>query len=357
MEDPSAMNTLVELAELLSLPVVDRGGDINFPTSNPLNMRGLDSEVLAEADVVLALNVTDLYQSLTSVERESRAAHLKIGDATKVIDISLRHLTWRSWSQAYGRLQATDLSITSDACRALPDLVLRCKRLLAEQTEKVGKIQARRKRIEEIHSRAKQRWQEQSLKAWQDIPVSLPRLASELWQVVKDEDWVLASHALNEWVWRIWDFNQPGQCIRREGLGCRIGIAIGMALYYRDSEKLVIDIQPDGDFLFASSSLWTVAHYRIPLLIVMFNNRSYYNDEAHQEIVAISRKRPVENKGIGIRVEEPPVDFAALARSFGIYGEGPIEEPDKLRPALERAVQHVKKERRAALVDVVSKNR
>jgi thiamine pyrophosphate-dependent acetolactate synthase large subunit-like protein len=234
---------------------------------------------------------------------------------------------------------------------------LRCKRLLAEQTEKVGKIQARRKRIEEIHSRARQRWQEQSLKAWQDIPVSLPRLASELWQVVKDEDWVLASHALNEWVWRIWDFNQPGQCIRREGLGCRIGIAIGMALHYRDSEKLVIDIQPDGDFLFASSSLWTVAHYRIPLLIVMFNNRSYYNDEAHQEIIAINRKRPVENKGIGIRVEEPPVDFAALARSFGIYGEGPIEEPDKLRPALERAVQHVKKERRAALVDVVSKNR
>lgn len=356
LENASAMKNLAELAELLSLPVIDKGRGINFPTAHPLNMRGASSKALAEADVVLALNIGDLFQSLTGVDRESRRAKHLIKDTTKVIDISLRHLTWRSWSQAYGRLQGTELSITSDACNALPALLSQCKKLLAKNPA-LSLIQARKKQIEESGSSAKKRWEEQMQKAWKDTPVSLPRLASELWQVVKDEDWVLASHALNEWVWRIWDFNDPGQCVRREGLGCAIGNAIGTALYYKDSGKLVIDIQPDGDFLFAASSLWTVAHYRIPLLIVMFNNRSYYNDEAHQETVAIMRKRPVENKGIGLRLEDPPVDFASLARSFGIYGLGPIEEPEKLKPALENAIKHIKKEKRAALVDVVTQPR
>lgn len=356
LPDSSAMKSLIELAELLSLPVVDRGRSINFPTSHPLNMRGTASQVLNEADVVLALNIYDLFQSLTGVDRESRRAKPLIKDTAKVIDISLRHMTWRSWSQAYGRLQATELSITSDAGNALPALVSQCKKLSSKQAAS-SQIQVRKKQIEEIGSKAKKRWEEQAQKAWKDTPVSLPRLASELWQVVKDEDWVLASHALNEWVWRIWDFNDPSQCVRREGLGCAIGNAIGTALYYKDSGKLVVDIQPDGDFLFAASSLWTVAHYRIPLLIVMFNNRSYYNDEAHQETVAITRKRPVENKGIGLRIEDPPVDFATLARSFGIYGQGPIEEPAKLRSALEKAVKYIKKEKRAALIDVVTQPR
>jgi thiamine pyrophosphate-dependent acetolactate synthase large subunit-like protein len=93
------------------------------------------------------------------------------------------------------------------------------------------------------------------------------------------------------------------------------------------------------------------------MLIVMFNNRAYYNDEEHQERMARHRGRPVERKGIGIRIEDPPVDFAGLARSFGLHGEGPIEDPRDLRPALERAVRHVALERRPALVDVVTQVR
>ncbi|HEX4841269.1 MAG TPA: thiamine pyrophosphate-dependent enzyme, partial [bacterium] len=131
----------------------------------------------------------------------------------------------------------------------------------------------------------------------------------------------------------------------------------GAALAHLGSDKLCIDIQPDGDLLYTPSGLWTAAHHRIPLLIVMFNNRSYFNDEDHQVLMAKARGRPVENAHIGLRLDEPPVDFAGLARAFGIHGEGPIEDPADLRPALERAVRYVKRERQPALVDVVTQLR
>jgi acetolactate synthase-1/2/3 large subunit len=86
----------------------------------------------------------------------------------------------------------------------------------------------------------------------------------------------------------------------------------------------------------------------------MWNNRSYYNSEAHAERIARARNRPVENKGIGTRIEDPEVDFASLARSFGLHGEGPIREPGAVRPALERVLRAVKEQGHAALVDVRS---
>jgi thiamine pyrophosphate-dependent acetolactate synthase large subunit-like protein len=85
----------------------------------------------------------------------------------------------------------------------------------------------------------------------------------------------------------------------------------------------------------------------------MCNNRSYYNDEEHQERMAVARKRPVENKGIGIRIEDPAPDFARIAQGFGIYAEGPIEEAGALQPALTRALKIVKEERLPALLDVI----
>ena len=118
-----------------------------------------------------------------------------------------------------------------------------------------------------------------------------------------------------------------------------------------------VDIQADGDLLMTSSSLWTAAKHRIPLLIVMHNNQSYYNSEEHGIEVAKYRNRPVENAGIGTHVDDPAVDFAKMAESFGVHAEGPIERPADLRPALERALKFVKEKRLPALVDVISEPR
>jgi thiamine pyrophosphate-dependent acetolactate synthase large subunit-like protein len=89
----------------------------------------------------------------------------------------------------------------------------------------------------------------------------------------------------------------------------------------------------------------------------MHNNRSYGNSERHQATLAGKRGRPIANSAIGTRIIDPPVDFAGLARSYGVYGEGPIEDPNALRPAFERAVKYIKEKKQPALVDVVTQPR
>ncbi len=103
-------------------------------------------------------------------------------------------------------------------------------------------------------------------------------------------------------------------------------------------------------------ALWTAVHHKVPLLTVMYNNRSYFNSETNYSFMARSRGRPLENRGIGTRIENPFVDFAGMARSFGAYAEGPIEDPDEVRPALERAVKLLKKEGLPVLVDVICRS-
>lgn len=114
----------------------------------------------------------------------------------------------------------------------------------------------------------------------------------------------------------------------------------------------MVDLQSEGDFLFTPSALYTASHHRLPLLTVLVDNHSYYNDEEHQEEVAIARGRPVENKVVGIRIEDPEVNYAKLAESFGAYGEGRIEDPNEIGPALRRALDVCQKQSLPALVDI-----
>ena len=135
-----------------------------------------------------------------------------------------------------------------------------------------------------------------------------------------------------------------------------LGASIGAALALEDSGVLCVNFQSDGDMLFTDSALWTAAHHKVPLLTITYNNRSYYNDEQHQYNMAIARDRDPERKGIGIHLRDPEVDFAKLAQSFNVYGEGPIESPEEVGPAIERALRVVREQRLPALVDVVCQN-
>jgi thiamine pyrophosphate-dependent acetolactate synthase large subunit-like protein len=119
----------------------------------------------------------------------------------------------------------------------------------------------------------------------------------------------------------------------------------------KGSGRLPIGICGDGDFLMGATALWTAAHYRIPLLIVVANNRSFYNDEVHQERVARMRNRPVENKWIGQRISDPDIDIAALARAQGAVGFGPIDDVAKLAPTFAAALRAVERGE-VAVVDV-----
>jgi thiamine pyrophosphate-dependent acetolactate synthase large subunit-like protein len=143
---------------------------------------------------------------------------------------------------------------------------------------------------------------------------------------------------------------------RGGGVGYGLPSSIGAALGYRGSGRLCVSVLGDGDFLMTSNALWTAARYCIPLLVVVYNNRSYYNDEEHQERMAVRRNRPVENKGIGIHINDPAPDLAAITRALSVEGFGPVTEPERLGPTLDQAIAIVQAGR-PAVVDVVMQPR
>ena len=127
------------------------------------------------------------------------------------------------------------------------------------------------------------KWQEEARKDWDASPITFSRLAMEVWDVIKDEDWVLTANELKHQVRKLWDFDRPYRHPGVElGTSTQIGISLGVALAHRDKKRIVVDIQPDGDLMFDAGALWIAAKYEIPMLVVMHNNRAYYNDWAHQ---------------------------------------------------------------------------
>jgi len=146
------------------------------------------------------------------------------------------------------------------------------------------------------------------------------------------------------WDGRLWPFRHPLDFIGQDGgagIGAGPGISVGAALALRDSGRLPIGICGDGDFLMGATAIWTAVHYRIPLLLVVANNRSFYNDEVHQERMARLRGRPVANKWIGQRIADPDIDLAGLARAQGAQGVGPVALGEELVAAFEGAIATV----------------
>jgi thiamine pyrophosphate-dependent acetolactate synthase large subunit-like protein len=126
---------------------------------------------------------------------------------------------------------------------------------------------------------------------------------------------------------------------------------VGAALALKGSDRLSVAVCGDGDFMMANTAVWTAAHYKIPLLIVVANNRSFFNDELHQERVARIRSRPPENRWIGQRISEPDIDIASLARSQGGQGFGPVTKQDDLVETFRKAIAAVEAGH-VAVVDV-----
>jgi thiamine pyrophosphate-dependent acetolactate synthase large subunit-like protein len=355
--NPKAVASLVELAELLAIAVIDKGGRFNFPNTHPLDVTDGPREFLQKADVILALDVQDLYGRLVALNRTTRVTDYVTDSAVKIIHISLNEMLVRSWAADYQRLQEVDVPICADTSIALPELIRLCGQLCAKNKRKKASIDARFKQIKRHHDTLRTKsYEAVNAQSAGDI-ISVPFLAQQIWEVIKGEDWVLANTGLKGWPRRLWDWTKPYQYIGSSagaGLGYGLSAAMGAALAHKGTDKLCVDIQPDGDFLMTASALYTAAHHKIPLLIVMHNNRSFYNSEEHNMQIAKSRGRSQKLAGIGTHMENPAINYVKLAEGFGLYGAGPIERPEDLRPALINALKVVKEKKLPALVDVVS---
>ena len=122
------------------------------------------------------------------------------------------------------------------------------------------------------------------------------------------------------------------------GVGSGPGMTVGAGLALKGSGRIAVGLVGDGDFLMGNTAVWTAAHYQIPCLLIVCNNRSFYNDERHQGQMAVKRGRPEENRWIGQRIDDPAVDIAAMARSQGARGIGPVEKPEDVLPAIQQGI-------------------
>jgi len=304
---------------------------------------------------VVALDVKDLYGAVNRVDMSARTTRSALGDGCRIAEIGLRDVSISKWSEEFQQLMPVDRQIIADTAVALPALLARVRSRLAGDDEARVQAGRRSEAIGGLHAEARRRWQDEAEKAWDASPIATARLAGEIGEASKGTDWVVCgANAVANWMMRLQQFERADRFIGSAlGTATQIGLALGTALAYKGSGKLVVDIQPDGDLMYDAGALWTAAQMRLPMLIVMHNNRAYYNDWAHQIHIAEERGRPAENASIGQAITDPAPDFAGLARSLGWYAEGPFESPEGVAEALRRAVREVEAGR-PALIDTVT---
>jgi thiamine pyrophosphate-dependent acetolactate synthase large subunit-like protein len=303
-----------------------------FPTDHPMHLYAPEpftkdelTPHLREADVILSLDWLDLNGTLKPLGGPP---------AGKVIQVSLDHQLHNGWSMDYQGLPPVDLFIGAD-----PDATA------AALVEAIGPVEpaaAPKGPPRPLHQPAGGK-----------ETLGTEELAHALRGAVGARD-VSLTHLPLSWQGSFWHFRHPLDFLGSDGgggLGGGPGISVGAALALKGSGRLPIGICGDGDFLMSVTSLWTAVHYRIPLLIIVANNRSFYNDEVHQERMAILRNRPVDNKWIGQKMIDPEIDMAALARAQGARGFGPIVSRGELEAALVQAIAAVE-DGEVAVVDV-----
>jgi acetolactate synthase-1/2/3 large subunit len=357
---PEATGPLCRLAELLAAPLIDLAaesqGRPSVPADHPLDMTDARDEAIREADVLLALDVSSFLSVLGETDRTTREVRL-LNERTQIIAVSLDDYAFRSWAHTFQSLAPIDLPIAADAGLVLPALVAAVEERLKRDRVAADRL-ARAERIRTRHAAVRAEARNVVTLERSSRPLAPSVLAAEVWEVIKGEDWVLANGTGRGWARRLWDWRPERSYGGSGGAGLGYGLpaALGVALAHRGSGKVCVNLQADGDLLYVVSALYTAAHHRLPLLTVMFNNRTYGNDEAHQEAVAKARGRPVEQKVVGIRIDDPAPDFARIAQGFGVWAEGPIDTADAVGPAVRRALRVVKDEGRPALVDVITRS-
>jgi acetolactate synthase I/II/III large subunit len=356
----AGLASMIELAEALQVPVVDRNGRMNFPTRHPLNQTERGGAVIANADLIVGLELTDFWGTVNSIRNQIGATpQSAIKPGAKLASITANDLYIKSNYQDFQRYTPVDLAIAADAEATLPSLIEEVKRRTTDDRKRT--FEGRGTKLGNLHEQALQQSRDAAASGWDETPISTARLTAELWPLIKDEDWSLVSNVqfISRWPLRLWPFDKHYQYNGAEGgfgVGYGAPAAVGAALANRKYGRFTVNIQNDGDLMFAPGVLWTAAHHRIPLLTIMHNNRAY-----HQEVMEVQRMADRHNRGItrariGTTLVDPPIDYAKLAESMGMHGEGPITDPKALAPVLRRAVDIVKGGE-PALVDVVTQPR
>ena len=324
----------IQLAETLNAEVLtDLKIGAAFPTDHPLHaapsgafLSPAAQAVLREADVVLSLDWLDLSGTLKQAWGDTPVG-------SKIIQVSVDHYSHNGWSMDHQGLPPVDLFLLSEP---EPAVTLLNRHVVPRSTP------APAKRALPTSAAAA------------PGAMTVTTLAATLRSAVDDQKICLMRLPLS-WSGEMWDFRHPLDFLGYDGgggIGSGPGMSIGSALALKGTDRLPVAVIGDGDYMMGVNALWTAANARIPMLVVVCNNRSFFNDEIHQERVARQRQRPIENRWIGQRISNPPPDLGMMARGQGLTGIGPIEDAAELARVLADALVAVQNGA-TVVVDVV----
>jgi thiamine pyrophosphate-dependent acetolactate synthase large subunit-like protein len=319
--DLDAWNARIALAERLNARVVtDLKVGAAFPTHHPLHAGSPGTTVLTP-EAIDAIGAADVILSLDWIDVAGTFKVVGGNIAPKVVQVSVDHRLHNGWSMDYQGLPPVDVFIACEPHEAVPALLTA-----------LGPSGPRT-----VASQAKE------FPTPTGDKLTVDHLAAALRHAVGKRPTSL-THVSLSWNGASWAFNHPLDYLGSDGgggVGGGPGISVGAALALKGSGRLAVAVCGDGDFMMGVTALWTAAHYKIPLLIVVANNRSFFNDELHQERVARVRNRPIENRWIGQRISEPDIDIAAIARAQGAVGFGPVNAIGDLEATFAKAIAAV----------------
>ena len=341
----------VRFAEAIGAAVLTSSNDpAAFPTTHPLHFAApclrpskAATVLIEKADLVLSLDWLDL----AGVFRLSLGtAQTQVPADKTVIHCSVDSIRTNGWSMDHQALAAVDIPIFAEPDQFVAQML---EELDAKKTPKV-----------------KTRPEMKSLAHWNDgtgksstnrsQPMSLWDMAMTVREFAKNQPVTFARLPIG-WPGEAYEFDGPLSFMGNDGggaVGTGPGHTIGAALALKDTGRLTIGVLGDGDYLMGVNALWTASRMEIPMMIVVADNRSYYNDEMHQERVAQARSRPVQNRWIGQRIDDPRVDLVAMARAQGFESEDPVATTEALAKALKTGAEVVAKGGRYFIDSVIT---
>ncbi len=331
----------VRFAEAVGAAVLTSSNDPSaFPTTHPLHLAAPclrpsknATALLQKADVIVSFDWLDL----AGVFRLGLgAAQTQLPADKTIVHCSVDSIRTNGWSMDHQALAAVDIPIFAE-----PD------QFISQALDELGA-----KRAPKIKARPELK----NFAHWNNAlngrlapnrgqPMSLWDMAMTMREFAKKRAVTYARLPIG-WPGEAYEFDSPLSFMGNDGggaVGTGPGHTIGTALALKDSDRLTIGVLGDGDYLMGVNALWTASRMEIPLMIVVADNRSYFNDEMHQERVAQMRDRPPENRWIGQRIDDPRVDLVAMARAQGFDSEAPVTTSEALAKALKKGADIVTK--------------
>jgi thiamine pyrophosphate-dependent acetolactate synthase large subunit-like protein len=360
LRTPEGVKRSVELAELVGActSTAATGGPMSFPQRHPLCGPGADTNY----DYTLGLETGGAQASITG------PTLAKIVGQRDRDDIGFGGLTpgtgrggGRGGRGGGGAANAP--AIEADAEASLPLIIEQVKQQLTpDQKTRIQERTAKNaKANHEARVTAIAAAVDSKRAGWNGVPISTARLYAELWPLIMNEDWCLASpsnfsggHHV-----QLWDHDKPYSYLGGQGaggMGYGAPASVGAALAAKARNRIVVNIQTDGDLNYAPGVLWTATHHKLPMLTIMHNNRAWHQEYMFVDYMAGVRGRGNDRSHIGNTLRDPFLDYAKMAGGYGMAAEGPITDPSKLSAAFKRGLASAKRGE-PYLIDVITQPR